>query len=597
MHGAVTPGDRRYQMVRRLGAGGMAEVYEAVMIGAHGFTRRVAVKQIAAELALIPGLIDQFLDEARLAARLHHAGIVGVLDYGVVDGRPFQVLEFVDGVNASELRGRAGGRLPVEIALIIAADVAHALDHAHRATDGGRHLGLVHRDVKPGNLLVSWDGDVKLSDFGIAWAHDRAAPTETGVVRGTVPFMAPEQRLRGALDGRTDVYGLGCALHVMLAGASPVEAPAAIAASLLGEPPTIAPEVPADLAAVIARACAPRPDDRFATAGDLADALGRLLAQRLDRDARGHLRGFLATLRPTRRRPGLLDQLLGVELVPAEDDPAGRPDGPPTFRLRPTSPDPATAPLPPPPPPPTQDAGPAPADDVPRPAPRPRRRWLAVAALGALASGGALTVRALGDRSAPATAAVGPRPRRCGRPGPARRPRRRRRCRRRPARRRRPGCGRPHRRRQGRRRGGAAGAPDDAAPPDRRRRPARRRPCHRRTRLASGRRPGAGPGPGRRRRRGPRLRPQPDRGAGRSPSGRARARRRHDRRAVRDRGHAVPYPDPTAATVAVAAHGSAPAAIQRSIASRFSAHRVGELTGMVPLGGSVPGRWPRATRR
>jgi hypothetical protein len=255
---------------------------------------------------------------------------------------------------------------------------------------------------------VSWDGDVKLSDFGIAWAHDRAAPTETGVVRGTVPFMAPEQRLRGALDGRTDVYGLGCALHVLLAGASPVEAPAAIAASLLGEPPTIAPEVPADLAAVIARACAPRPDDRFATAGDLADALGRLLAQRLDRDARGHLRGFLATLRPTRRRPGLLDQLLGVELVPAEDDPAGRPDGPPTFRLRPTSPDPATAPLPPPPPPPTQDAGPAPADDIPRPAPRPRRRWLAVAALGALASGGALAVRALGDRSAPATAAVGP---------------------------------------------------------------------------------------------------------------------------------------------------------------------------------------------
>ncbi|MBP8806105.1 MAG: serine/threonine protein kinase [Kofleriaceae bacterium] len=408
MHGAVTPGDRRYQMVRRLGAGGMAEVYEAVMIGAHGFTRRVAVKQIAAELALIPGLIDQFLDEARLAARLHHAGIVGVLDYGVVDGRPFQVLEFVDGVNASELRGRAGGRLPVEIALIIAADVAHALDHAHRATDGGRHLGLVHRDVKPGNLLVSWDGDVKLSDFGIAWAHDRAAPTETGVVRGTVPFMAPEQRLRGALDGRTDVYGLGCALHVLLAGASPVEAPAAIAASLLGEPPTIAPEVPADLAAVIARACAPRPDDRFATAGDLADALGRLLAQRLDRDARGHLRGFLATLRPTRRRPGLLDQLLGVELVPAEDDPAGRPDGPPTFRLRPTSPDPATAPLPPPPPPPTQDAGPAPADDIPRPAPRPRRRWLAVATLGALASGGTLAVRALGDRSAPATAAVGP---------------------------------------------------------------------------------------------------------------------------------------------------------------------------------------------
>src|SRR5262245_61569061 len=125
----------------------MAEVFEALLSGTAGFSRRVAIKRISTRAADDPELAERFLDEARIASQLHHAGIVGVLDYGFVDGLPFQVLEFVDGLDADRLVERAGGKLPEDIALIIAADVARALDHAHRARGGdGAPLGIVHRD-------------------------------------------------------------------------------------------------------------------------------------------------------------------------------------------------------------------------------------------------------------------------------------------------------------------------------------------------------------------------------------------------------------------------------------------------------------------
>src|SRR5205814_8252014 len=122
---------------------------------------------------------------------------VAVLDVGLLDDLPFQVLELVDGLNAQQLQQRAGGRLPLEVALAIAGEVAHALDHAHAASDAaGAVLGVVHRDVKPSNILVSWAGDVKVADVGIALGRDRSSRTETGAVPGTLGFMAPEQRTR-----------------------------------------------------------------------------------------------------------------------------------------------------------------------------------------------------------------------------------------------------------------------------------------------------------------------------------------------------------------------------------------------------------------
>ncbi len=369
-------------MVRRLGAGGMAEVFEAVMLTGHGFERRVAIKRIFEAVAAQPGSVQQFLDEARIASQLHHAGIVAVLDYGLLDDRPFQVLEFVDGLNGAELLARARRTLPVDIGLALVADVAHALDHAHRASGTNGPLGIVHRDVKPANVLISWDGDIKLSDFGIAWAHGRGAQTEAGVARGTTSYMAPEQRAAGHVDARTDVYALGVTLHVFLTGTSPLAKPAAIQASLLGQPPQLAPELPADVRALLERACAPRPADRFPDAASMANALGPLLAVRLQRDVRGRLREYLASLRAPTPRAGLLDQLLAVEMVFDPPSEATRPlqrDRTKRYHLQPTAL--AAANRPPGEPPALPDVAPAP---LAKPAVRraPRWRWLAVTALG-----------------------------------------------------------------------------------------------------------------------------------------------------------------------------------------------------------------------
>lgn len=299
----------------------MAEVFEAEREGAHGFARRVAIKRILPQIAAAPETCARFLEEARIASTLHHAGIVAILDFGVMDDLPFQVLELVDGLDASELASRAGGTLPLDLALIITADVAHALDHAHEARDADGHLlGIVHRDVKPANVLVAWSGDVKLGDFGIAFAHGRAVHTEAGVAPGTWAFMAPEQRLRGAVDRRADVFALGCTLHALLTGRSPAEALERAGAATSADELPLADELPDDVRALIARAVALAPQARFPTAAALAEALGTALAARLTRDPRGRLRELLEPLRDVPApRAGLLDHLLAVELVLTSD--------------------------------------------------------------------------------------------------------------------------------------------------------------------------------------------------------------------------------------------------------------------------------------
>ncbi|MBA3500255.1 MAG: serine/threonine protein kinase [Myxococcota bacterium] len=309
----------RYRISRRLGQGGMAEVFEAEVVGELGFVRKVAIKRMLGDAAADPGAARRFLDEARIASRLHHANIVAVTDVGLLDDLPFQVLEFVDGVDVQQLLHRAGGKLPLDVALAVTADVAHALDHAHRATDADGHLlGIVHRDVKPSNVLVAWSGDVKLADFGIALARDRAARTETGIVAGTLGFIAPEQRTRSEVDGRADVFALGLTLHAFLTGYTPLQDITVEMALLEGTPIPLDAALPADVKALIERAVAPA---RLArpSAGEFASAVGALLAPRLTRDARGLVREFLDTIdvSPNKRKRGALDDLLGIEVVPS----------------------------------------------------------------------------------------------------------------------------------------------------------------------------------------------------------------------------------------------------------------------------------------
>ena len=246
----------------------MAEVFEAIAEGDGGFERKVAIKRMLANDHA--ALRRMFLDEARIASQLHHANVVAVLDYGVVDGQPFQVLELVDGLHAGELRKRGEERaspMSPAIALHICAEVAHGLAHAHGRTDAsGASLDIVHRDISPSNVLVSWEGDVKLSDFGIAVARGRSEVTEDGVTKGKLSYMSPEQAKAGHLDGRSDVYSLGCTLVSLLSGKSPQDDADELSAMLMGESITL-PELPEDVAAIARRAMAPAPRDRSPTAG------------------------------------------------------------------------------------------------------------------------------------------------------------------------------------------------------------------------------------------------------------------------------------------------------------------------------------------
>lgn len=217
----------KYELLRPLGHGGMAEVWEAVLHGDAGFRRRVAVKRMAAERVGDERLQRMFVDEARLASRLHHANLVAVIDFGVVDGIAFQVLELVDGFDVARLANwglTAQAPMPVPVALGIAAQVAQALHAAHTAVgDDGAPLNIVHRDVSPQNVLVSRGGDVKLADFGIALWEERTEKTLGATARGKPTYMAPEQAMRGAIDGRADVFSLGCTLHALLTGQSPLQ--------------------------------------------------------------------------------------------------------------------------------------------------------------------------------------------------------------------------------------------------------------------------------------------------------------------------------------------------------------------------------------
>ena len=285
----------RYRLRRRLGRGGMAEVFEAVAIGERGFARTVALKRMLPEIGRVHD--DGFLDEARIASHLHHANIVSVLDYGIADGLPFQVLELVDGL---DLQGALalGGPLPPELALHVCTEVAYALSHAHEArAPDGQPLGIVHRDVKPANILASYDGDVKLGDFGIAFARDRLQRTEVGIAKGTREFMSPEQWVAGEVDARSDVFSLGCVLYALITGDSPMGRTRA-EQLLEGEELTFGKPLPDDVAPIVARATRRQKRERFPTAAATAEALGAALQKRLEQPPKALLQKWMQELEP-----------------------------------------------------------------------------------------------------------------------------------------------------------------------------------------------------------------------------------------------------------------------------------------------------------
>jgi serine/threonine-protein kinase len=274
----------KYRLERRLGMGGMAEVYLARQIGLGGFERRVALKRPLPHLAEDPAFLSMFIDEAKLAAQLHHPNIVQTYEVDRVDGSYLIAMEYVDGASLrSLLRAQRGSGTapPLGVSLAIIDALLGALAYAHGATDGRqRGLALVHRDISPGNVLVGAHGEVKLTDFGVARSATRLTVTQTGVIKGTLAYMAPEQAAGRAVDVRSDVFGVGAVLHELCLAQPPYpDGPPAEPRRIV-----VGAELPAAVAALIERALAWDPDDRFATAAEMQAALRAIGVSRASED-------------------------------------------------------------------------------------------------------------------------------------------------------------------------------------------------------------------------------------------------------------------------------------------------------------------------
>jgi serine/threonine protein kinase len=274
----------KYRILRRLGAGGMAEAFLAEQPGAAGFTRTVVLKRVLPHLADQPEFTRMLVNEARLAARLSHANIAQIYDLGQAGETTFLTMEYVDGVDLATLWERADERgrapLPLGACARVVLDLCAGLHHAHGATDSlGHPLGLVHRDVSPPNVMVSRDGVTKLIDFGVAKATALAGETVAGAAKGKHAYMSPEQCRGKAIDARSDQFAVGILLWELVAwrrlfrrDADYLTMRAVVEAHV---PPvhTLRPEAPDALDAILRRALAKDPDDRFTTCEELADEL------------------------------------------------------------------------------------------------------------------------------------------------------------------------------------------------------------------------------------------------------------------------------------------------------------------------------------
>ena len=250
----------RYALEERVAVGGMGEVWRARDVV---LDRRVAVKVLKSEYAADPRFLDRFRAEAKHAAGLSHPGIASIFDYGEIGDMAFLVMEYVEGEPLSALLGRVG-RLPADRTLDIVGQAGLALQAAHDA-------GVVHRDVKPGNLMVRPDGVVKVTDFGIARAVDAAPVTQTGMVVGTAAYLSPEQASSGAVTPATDVYSLGVVAYECLSGDRPFAGDSAVAiamAHISAPPPPLPKDTPPIVADLVTRALEKEPEKRPSSAGD-----------------------------------------------------------------------------------------------------------------------------------------------------------------------------------------------------------------------------------------------------------------------------------------------------------------------------------------
>jgi len=394
----------KFRLVEPLASGGMADVWRAEATLAQGVVKEVALKLVRGEHRHQDEFVRMFVEEARLACRLSHANVVQVFEFDQVDGQYYLAMELVRGRHLGQVveRARAEGvRFGLPRAVHVASEAAKALAYVHRQSEAGRPLGLVHRDVSPHNLLVSFEGEVKLADFGIARAMSLAGGTEPGTLKGKLAYMAPEQAGGGPVDARADLFSLGVVLWELCAGRRLFarESEAATLAAVLHGPPPSAPSawneaVPPELDALVLAALERDPARRIASAEELGARLSALLLQVAQAPQDWDLRVLMHRLWPEGDRPAApaLAEATQVQPTPAAAGPAA----PPQPALAAGEETAATRTL---------------AQPVPRRRGRGSRIAAAVAAAVLLAGGGALWLRGAARDPAgePAPAAGSPR--------------------------------------------------------------------------------------------------------------------------------------------------------------------------------------------
>ncbi|MCB9593241.1 MAG: protein kinase [Sandaracinaceae bacterium] len=283
--GAETPRVGPYELLRRIGVGGMATVYLGRKTGVEGFSRIHALKVMHPHLATQPELVTMLMDEARIAARIQHPNVVGIVDLGFANGVYYIAMEYVDGVALDRLLAPKPRFRPASLIVPIAMDALLGLAASHELCDAdGRSLDLVHRDVTPGNLIIGTDGIARITDFGTAKARARATKTMPGIVKGKVGYVAPEVALGRAFDRRADVFSMGVLLWNALTGerlydTDDIAKNVAQLVSLDVPPPsTVGLKPPALFDQPILRALSRSPDRRFQDARSMFEALEDALA-------------------------------------------------------------------------------------------------------------------------------------------------------------------------------------------------------------------------------------------------------------------------------------------------------------------------------
>ena len=277
----------KYFLVRKLAEGGMAEIFLAKQVGVEGFERNVVIKRMLQHLSSVTDFVNMFLDEARLATRLAHPNIVQINDLGHADGCYYICMEYLAGEDFSTLLRTSSRRkqfVPLSVSLKVLAEAATGLHYAHDFTDTkGNPMNVVHRDVSPSNIFISYTGQVKVLDFGIARAESRVTTTTAGIVKGKYQYMSPEQARSGQVDRRADIYSLGVSLYEACTNVRPFarENDLAILNAVLNSefkrPRDVRPDLPEEIERIIMKALAPELSVRYHTAAAFALDLERYL--------------------------------------------------------------------------------------------------------------------------------------------------------------------------------------------------------------------------------------------------------------------------------------------------------------------------------